>query len=213
MIHFNARQFLSNVNVFLNGLIFRARKFLLGFENANAFLRSLDKRSMIPILRRHGAKIGERCDIEAPLLFHNCKNGRFDNLVVGDDCHIGKNCFFDLCEQVILENNVVVSMQSTFITHINVGNSELKKIYPTASGKIVVRRHAYLGVNVTVLKGVEIGDHALVAAGSVVNGNVEPHSVAGGVPACFIKKIASVVFHADVDLFKMFLARSTFARI
>lgn len=186
---FNFRKFLIDRNVRLNCRIFRARKFLLGFENANAMLRRLDKCSMIPILRQNGAQIGERCDIEAPLLFHNCANGRFDNLIVGNDCHIGKNCFIDLHEQVILENNVVVSMQTTFITHIDVGKSELKKFYPVVRAKIVLRNHVYLSVNSTILKGVEIGDHALVAAGSVVNKNVEPYSVVGGVPARLIKTI------------------------
>lgn len=186
---FDFRKFLIDLNVRLNCLIFRARKFLLGFENANAMLRRLDKYSMIPILRQNGAQIGERCDIEAPLLFHNCMNGRFDNLTIGNDCHIGKNCFIDLHDRVILENNVVVSMQTTFITHISVGKSELKQFYPKTTAKIVVRNHAYTSVNSTILKGVEIGDHALVAAGSVVNRCIEPYSVVGGMPARFIKTI------------------------
>lgn len=187
---FDPRTLLMELNVRFNCLIFRIRKFLFGFENANAMLRRLDKRSMIPILRQHGARIGERCDIEAPLLFHNCGNGRFDNLTIGDDCHVGKNCFIDLYDRIVLENNVIVAMQTTFITHIHVGKSELAQFYPPSSERIVVHSHVYLSVNSTLLKGVEIGDHALVAAGGVVNRKVDPYTVVGGAPARFIKKIA-----------------------
>ena len=39
------------------------------------------------------------------------------------------------------------------------------------------------GSNVIVLQGVTIGDGAIIAAGAVVNKDVEPFSIVGGVPA------------------------------
>ena len=41
----------------------------------------------------------------------------------------------------------------------------------------------------TILPGVTIGDGAVVAAGAVVNRDVAPNTVVGGVPAKFIKPI------------------------
>ena len=41
----------------------------------------------------------------------------------------------------------------------------------------------------TILPGVTIGDGAVIAAGAVVNKDVEPNTVVGGVPAKFIKTI------------------------
>ncbi len=47
----------------------------------------------------------------------------------------------------------------------------------------------WLGVNVTVLKGVTIGKNTLVAAGSVVTDSLPPNVIAGGVPAKVIRTI------------------------
>ena len=108
---------LRQINIYKNLTCFNICKYLLGFENANLYLRRIDKNSLKLILKKNGAKIGENCDIENGLIFHNCND--YSNLVIGDNCHIGKNCFFDLREKIELGNNVVISMQSTIITHID----------------------------------------------------------------------------------------------
>ena len=50
-----------------------------------------------------------------------------------------------------------------------------------------VRRRARIGANSTILPGVEIGEDALVGAGSVVRRAVAPRSVVAGNPATLIK--------------------------
>ena len=42
---------------------------------------------------------------------------------------------------------------------------------------------SYVGSQAVVLPGVRIGDHCVVGAGSLVNGDVPPYSIAAGVPA------------------------------
>lgn len=180
-------KFLRRLNVIFNIIKFCILSKLLGFENANAFLRRIDKNSLIPILKRNGATIGDNCDIESPLIFHNCAD--FSNLIIHNNCHIGKNCFFDLRGKVIIEDNVVISMQTTFITHQDLNRSELKSIYPATADDIIIKSNCYVGANVTILKGVIINESAVIAAGSVINKNVGSYSVVGGVPAKFIKKI------------------------
>lgn len=173
----------------INLLRFKLRKYFLGFENANVFVSKLDKNSLLLVLRKHGATIGKNCDIESGQTFHNCKD--YSNLIVGDNCHIGKNCFFDLLEKVQIKENVTISMECQFITHIDVGHSRLIKQYPKTSNSIIINNDVYIGVDVTILSGVEIGDASLIAAKSLVSKNVLPNYIYGGIPAKKIKPILS----------------------
>ena len=170
-------------------LNFTARKYLLGFENANGLLRYIDKRAIISILRKNGAAIGEKCDIECPLIFHNCKGKGYSNLEIGNNCHVGKNVFFDLREKVTVKNNVVISMGCSIITHIDMSKSNLSSIYPIIQKDVIINDNCYLGANSTILMGVELSENCVVAAGSVVTGSFPPNSLIGGVPAKLIRKI------------------------
>jgi maltose O-acetyltransferase len=53
---------------------------------------------------------------------------------------------------------------------------------------VKIGNYCWIGRNVMILPGVEIGDASIVAAGSVVTKNVPPYSIVGGNPAKLIKK-------------------------
>ena len=52
---------------------------------------------------------------------------------------------------------------------------------------IVIKDHVWIGARVTIIKGVTIGEGAVVAAGSVVTKDVPAHTMVAGVPAKVIK--------------------------
>ncbi|GGH87258.1 hypothetical protein GCM10007362_48960 [Saccharibacillus endophyticus] len=54
---------------------------------------------------------------------------------------------------------------------------------------VVIGQNVWIGSNATLLPGVTIGDHAVVAAGAVVTKDVPQDAVVAGVPAKFIKTI------------------------
>lgn len=56
-------------------------------------------------------------------------------------------------------------------------------------GKVIVKKNAWLGLNVTICPGVTIGKYAVVAAGVVVTKGVPDYAVVGGVPAKVIKML------------------------
>lgn len=166
---------------------FVIRYFFLGIGSANKYLERVNQPSIIPILRLFGAKIGRNCDIQTGLIFHNCYN--YKNLEIGNNCHIGKNCFFDLREKISIEDNVVISMQCNFITHMDMTKSKLNEFFPAQKEAILIKENSYIGVNSTILMGVEIGRNSFVAAKSLVNKSVSNNIMVGGIPAKKIKPI------------------------
>ena len=54
---------------------------------------------------------------------------------------------------------------------------------------IKIGEHVWIGSNATILSGVTIGDHAVVAAGAVVTQDVPAMTVVGGVPAKVLKVV------------------------
>lgn len=59
----------------------------------------------------------------------------------------------------------------------------------------VVRRGAKIGANATLLPGVEIGEDALVGAGSVVTKDVPARAVVAGNPARLLKSLNDLPYH------------------
>jgi acetyltransferase-like isoleucine patch superfamily enzyme len=53
---------------------------------------------------------------------------------------------------------------------------------------VKIGKNCWIGMNSIVLKGVEIGDASIVAAGSVVVDNIPAHSLAAGIPAKVVKE-------------------------
>ena len=80
-------------------------------------------------------------------------------------------------------------MRSIVLTHTDVGRSPLAEMYPRRVAGVTIGKGVYLGANVTVLPGSQVGDGSLVAAGAVVTRDVPPRMVVAGVPARIVKNI------------------------
>lgn len=75
-------------------------------------------------------------------------------------------------------------------------------IRPSASGNGVVEigNDVWIGGNAVILRGVTIGDGAIVGAGAVVTKDVPPYAIVGGVPAKIIR------FRFDEEIIQELLA-------
>lgn len=100
-------------------------------------------------------------------------------LKIGNFCSFAKNTFF------CLGGEHDYKTLSTYPFESKISDN---KITSFSKGDIVVGDDVWIGVNVTILSGVKIGQGAIIAAGSVVTKDVEPYSIYGGVPARLIKK-------------------------
>ena len=94
----------------------------------------------------------------------------------GNAIYIGKNCM--IAEEVEIWNSD---------THtITVNGKELENCKP-----ITIHDHVWLGKGITVLKGVSIGENAIVGMKSVVTHDIRPGTINAGVPATEIRQNAN----------------------
>jgi acetyltransferase-like isoleucine patch superfamily enzyme len=110
---------------------------------------------------------------------------------VGRRVKISSHTF--ICEGVVIEDNVFVGHSVTFI------NDRYPSAVTAAGGlqtaadwtvvPTVVRKSASIGSGSTILCGLEIGEGALVGAGSVVTKSVPPHTVVAGNPARVLRRV------------------------
>ena len=59
----------------------------------------------------------------------------------------------------------------------------------TCRKEIIIEDGAFIGAGTYVLKGVRIGENAVIAAGSIVTKDVPAYEVWGGIPAHYIKRL------------------------
>jgi acetyltransferase-like isoleucine patch superfamily enzyme len=90
-------------------------------------------------------------------------------IIIGDDCLLGPNILITAANY-----------------RFNDGSPVTKQSMDEAD--VVIGRDVWLGANVTVLPGVEIGDGAIVGAGSIVTKFISPMDIAIGSPAKKIGK-------------------------
>lgn len=109
------------------------------------------------------------------------------NITVGEGVFINACCHFQDHGGVIIGDGCQIGHNVVFATLNHELAPERRKT--TRPAPIVLGKNVWVGSNATILPGVAIGDNAVVAAGAVVNKNVAPNTVVGGVPAKFIKQI------------------------
>lgn len=164
---------------------------IYGGEGINIPLMFMPTMMIAPTLRRYGATIGERVRFRSPLVVHNSdfeSGSYYKRLQVGSDCYFGRELFLDLQDEIIIEDQVTISHRVMILTHTDAGTSPLKdQSIITSQAPVIVRRGAYVGANVTILQGVEIGESSIIGAGAVVTRSVLPSTVVAGIPARVIK--------------------------
>jgi acetyltransferase-like isoleucine patch superfamily enzyme len=106
-------------------------------------------------------------------------------LTIGERSMICTRCFINLSEGVTIGNNVGVSFGVVLLTH-GAWDPVLGG-YPARFAPIHIGDYATILTHSVVLPGVNIGEHSLIGAGSIVNHDIPAHSLAAGNPARIIK--------------------------
>lgn len=155
-----------------NLFIFKLSELILFFEDKN---KNTKYRNIL--LRKLGFKIGQNVIIDKSVTFFDP-----NSIQIGNNVLIRQGCYLD--HHIVIEDYVTISRNVSIIV---AGHKPGTMEYVMKPVKVC--KYAWIGANVVILPGVEIGTCACVAAGAVVTKNVAPFTVVGGIPASFIRYI------------------------
>lgn len=180
-------------------LVLNAGNRIFGIEFVGNATAWLPREMIVPTLRRFGAQIGEN-PIHKDAWFIDNVAPDFRNLVIGDNCYVGKGVYFDLPNPIVLEDEVVVSGRVTFLTHADCGSRMMSQWYPRVEGPVRIGRGSWIGAGAIILPGVVLGECCVVGAGAVVRNSWPARSVIAGVPARLVRQLPLIhVGEAVVD--------------
>ena len=133
-----------------------------------------------------GEIIGTEVD-ETTTLFTPFYTNVGRHITLGKNVFINHACSFLDLGGIEIEDNVMIGPR------VNISSenhpTEIGKRNTMVPQKVTIKKGAWLGANVTVLPGITIGENSVVAAGALVNKDVEPNSVYAGIPAKKIKEL------------------------
>lgn len=108
---------------------------------------------------------------------------------IGNRCKISSHSF--ICEGVTVEDEVFIGHNVTFINdhypRATNADGHLQDERDWSCRLTLVKRGASIGSGATILGGIEIGERAVVGAGSVVTKSVPPSAVVAGNPAKILR--------------------------
>lgn len=111
------------------------------------------------------------------------------SIIIGDDCFIGPNCEFNIRKRITVGNDCLIASGVRFIDgdHGTAVGTPMR-LQPATEGEIRIQDDVWIGVNAVILKGVTIGQGAIIGAGAVVTRSVPSLTIVGGIPAREIRR-------------------------
>lgn len=147
-----------------------------------SFGAGCDVRSGLHLMTEGAGRIsfGDRCVLDRDLTVE-C----FGELTVGDRTVFGHRCTIGVRSRVSIGADSLIAEMVSIRDHDHRFADLHRPVRDQGVdvADVVIGRNVWLGSKVTVLKGVRIGDGAIVGAGAVVTRDIPAGAIALGVPA------------------------------
>lgn len=109
-------------------------------------------------------------------------------IYIGAHTYINRNTFLDAIESLTIGKYCGIGPNCYITDHDHGHDPTLPPLgQPMLAKPTHIGERVWIGANVTILKGVTIGERTIVGAGSVVTRDLPPDAIAVGIPARVIK--------------------------
>lgn len=158
------------------------------YKNARLIRRPIYMRGKSSITFGVGLTTGHSCRFDLP-------GGQKKTLFIGRNCEIGDNVHIVAHQSVIIGDNCLLASK-IFISDTNHGdysgdNQSSPEVPPNdrqlTTRPVSIGNNVWIGENVCILPGVNIGDGCIIGANSVVNKDIPKNCIAAGIPAKVVK--------------------------
>lgn len=127
------------------------------------FWGTMSPENFVTYLEKNGVKVGQRVNFRYP-----------------------KSVTIDLTRPLLIRlgNDLDINANFSIMTH-DFCSFVFRNCYDDflpSSGEVTIGNNIYFGRDVTILKGVTIGDNCIIGAGSIITKSIPSNSVAAGVP-------------------------------
>lgn len=98
-------------------------------------------------------------------------------LILHDGVFVNNSCSFNCMERIEVGNGTMMGEGVRFYDHDHVYTAEKIEKWQWTTVPIRVGRDCWIGSNVTILKGVTIGDNTIIGAGCLIRNDIPANSV------------------------------------
>lgn len=135
-------------------------------------------------LLRYPGNIRLGADVVVKSGAHICPCHPQATISIGERSTIGFHTFLYASERITIGSDCMIA-PFVYIVDSNHGTSLHARMnrQPNTTAPVSIGSDVWIGAHAVILAGTSIGDGAVIAAGSVVSGIVEPETIVGGVPA------------------------------
>jgi acetyltransferase-like isoleucine patch superfamily enzyme len=110
-------------------------------------------------------------------------------IIIGEHTQIMNGCELFSTALISIGNHVLLGAGVKIMDSNFHDVDPLSRMSPGESSPVLIHNNCWVGIDVLLLKGSEVGENTVIAAKSLVRSHMESNSIYGGNPARLIKKI------------------------